>query len=51
MNQDRDFNRINVFTDETTFSRRGITDVYNNYFYAIENNHALVEKHFKQGFK
>ncbi|KAJ8953499.1 hypothetical protein NQ318_023620 [Aromia moschata] len=42
-----DFHKKNLFTDESCFTRRGITDLHNQHVYADENPHAIRAKSFK----
>lgn len=43
-------NRI-LFTDEATFTRRGIFNLRNNHIWEIENPHVKRERHFQHEFK
>ncbi|XP_023310007.1 uncharacterized protein LOC111691430 [Anoplophora glabripennis] len=43
-------NRI-LFTDEATFTRRGVFNWKNNHLWDSENPHAVKEKHFQHEFK
>lgn len=40
-----------LFTDESCFTRRGVTNLHNEHVYADENPHAVKEKHFQREFK
>lgn len=43
-------NRIH-FTDEATFTRRGVFNLKNNHLWDFENPHAIKEMHFQHEFK
>lgn len=40
-----------LFTDESSFTRRGITNLHNQHVYADENPHSIVGKHYQREFK
>lgn len=40
-----------LFTDESCFTRRGITNFHNQHVYAEENPHTVTERHFQREFK
>lgn len=40
-----------LFTDEATFTRRGIFNLRNNHFWDVENPHVTRERHFQHEFK
>lgn len=40
-----------LFTDESCFTRRGVTNLHNEHVYADENPHAIKERHYQREFK
>lgn len=46
-NQDRNFTRRILFTDEACFTRSGITNLHNEHVYADENPHATKVTHYQ----
>lgn len=48
--EDLNFTKKILFTDEAFFTRRGITNVHNEHVYADENPHAIKVKHFQHEF-
>ncbi|KAJ8955745.1 hypothetical protein NQ318_008617 [Aromia moschata] len=47
---DMDFHKKILFTDESCFTRRGITNLHNQHVYADENPHAIITKSFQRVF-
>ncbi|KAJ8943693.1 hypothetical protein NQ318_015182 [Aromia moschata] len=47
---DLDFHKKILFADESCFTRRGITNLHNQYVYADENPHAIRAKSFQCEF-
>lgn len=39
-----------LFTDESTFTRRGVNNLHNEHVYALENPHAVKSIHFQREF-
>lgn len=50
-NADRNFLDKILFTDEATFTRRGVFNRRNNHLWDSENPHAIRERHFQHEFK
>lgn len=50
-NGDQNFIKNIMFTDEATFTRRGIFNWRNSHYWEEENPHALKERHFQHEFK
>lgn len=50
-NEDRNFLDKILFTDEATFTRRGVFNWRNNHLWDSENPHAIRERHFQHEFK
>nr|QLJ84872.1 transposase-like protein [Dichotomius schiffleri] len=48
---DNEFHTKILFTDESCFTRRGMTNLHNEHVYADENPHALRSTHFQREFK
>ena len=44
------YNKI-LFTDESCFTRRGITNLHNEHVYSDQNPHATTTRHFQTEFK
>lgn len=40
-----------LFTDESCFTRRGMTNLHNEHIYADENPHAIKGRHYQREFK
>ena len=49
--ENQDFLNDLLFTDEATFTRRGVFNWKNNHLWDSENPHALKERHFQHEFK
>lgn len=50
-NRDRNFVKNTLFTDEATFTRRGVFNWRNTHYWEVENPHAVKERHFQHEFK
>lgn len=50
-NLDHSFVDKILFTDEATFTRRGVFNLRNNHYWDIENPHVKRERHFQHEFK
>lgn len=48
---DLEFSKRILFTDESCFTRRGITNIHNDHIYSDDNPYAIKEKHFQREFK
>lgn len=51
LHQDNNFQKKILFTDEATFTRRGITNLHNYHEYSDVNPHAITPRHFQREFK
>lgn len=49
-NDDNMFLNKILFTDEATFTRRGVFNWRNNHYYSIDNPHVTKERHFQHEF-
>lgn len=50
-NEDRSFYKNILFTDEATFTRRGVFNWRNSHSWQLENPHLIRERHFQYEFK
>lgn len=48
---DNGFHTKILFTDESCFTRRGMTNLHNDHVYADENPHAIKSRHYQREFK
>lgn len=50
-NNDNDFGRKILFTDEASFTRDGVFNYHNNHYYAYENPHLVREQGYQHQFR
>lgn len=51
LQQESNFSKKILFTDEACFTRRGVTNLHNQHEYADVNPHSVAPRHFQHEFK